>query len=62
MLQFIVKKDGTIQNIKVMNLVHPELAKEAVRVTQESPLWEPGMVRGKPSNIAFNVPVSFSLR
>jgi TonB family protein len=61
-LKFIVKKDGSIQNIKVMNLVHPELAKEAVRVTQASPLWEPGTVRGKPSNIAFNVPVSFSLR
>ncbi len=62
MLKFVVKKDGSISQIKVTNLVHHALATEAVRVLMDSPQWEPGVIRGKKSDVSFNVPVSFSLR
>jgi TonB family protein len=62
MLKFTVMKDGSIEKISVMNDVHPALAQEAVRVIKASPLWEPGSLRGKPANVVYNVPVSFTLR
>lgn len=62
LLKFMVMKDGSIEKISVMNEVHPALAQEAVRVIKASPLWEPGSLRGKPANVVYNVPVSFTLR
>lgn len=62
LLSFTVMKDGSIESIRVMNEVHPALAAEAVRVVKASPLWEPGSLRGKPANVVYNVPVSFTLR
>lgn len=62
LLTFTVMKDGSLENIRVMNEVHPALAMEAVRVIKASPIWEPGVLRGKPANIIYNVPVSFTLR
>lgn len=61
LLKFTVMKDGTLSNIKVMNSPHPALAKEAVRVASTSPGWEPGVQRGVPVNVVYNVPVSFTL-
>lgn len=60
-LRFLVNSDGSISGIRAMNAVHPELIKEAIRVISESPLWEPGVQRGKPVNVLYNVPISFTL-
>ncbi|WP_316811625.1 energy transducer TonB [Pedobacter heparinus] len=62
LLKFLVMKDGTVKDIKVLNNPHLLLAAEAVRVVSASPLWEPGVQRGKPANVFYNVPVSFTLR
>lgn len=62
LVSFTVMKDGSLENIRVMNEVHPALATEAVRVIKDSPAWEPGVLRGKPANVVYNVPVSFTLR
>lgn len=62
LLKFIVTKEGEIENIKVLNDVHPALAAEAVRIVKASPPWDPGIQRGKPVNVSYNVPVSFTLR
>ena len=61
LLSFTVTKDGAITNIKVMSTPHPLLAAEAVRVANASPLWEPGVQRGKAVNVVYNIPISFSL-
>lgn len=61
LLTFTVMKDGSLENIRVMNDVHPALALEAVRIIKASPAWEPGILRGKPANVAYNVPISFTL-
>ncbi|SHG59982.1 energy transducer TonB [Pedobacter caeni] len=61
-LRFVVKRDGSLKDIRVMNFVDPELAMEAIRVTKLSPDWTPGVQRGIPVDVFYNVPVSFSLR
>ena len=60
-LQFIVKKDGSIANVKVVRKVSPDIDREAARAIGISPKWRPGLIKGKPVNCQFNVPVSFTL-
>lgn len=60
-LKFIVEKDGSISHITLINYVHPDLAAEAIRVLKKSPLWTPGMNRGRNVKVSYNIPVSFSL-
>jgi periplasmic protein TonB len=40
-VQFIINKDGSISNIKVLNTVHPAFKAEAERVIGLSPKWKP---------------------
>jgi TonB family protein len=60
-LNFVVEKDGKLNGIKVINYVNEELGAEALRVLKRSPLWTPGMMRGRKVRVVYNVPVSFSL-
>jgi TonB family protein len=48
MVRFIIEKDGSVTNVKVMNGVSPTLDAEALRVTKMMPPWQPGMEKGKP--------------
>lgn len=60
-LSFTVMRDGSVEDLKVMNNVHPALAREAVRVVKASPAWVPASVKGRPANVRYNVPVSFTI-
>jgi TonB family protein len=60
-LTFIVEKDGTLTDIKVLKSPHESLSAEAVRMLKASPRWRPGMMNGKPVRVQFSVPVSFAL-
>lgn len=60
--QFVVNKDGSIVDVKVMRGVDPYLDKEAVRVISAMPKWKPGMQRGKPVRVKYTVPVMFRLQ
>ena len=62
MVSFVVERDGSVSNIKVMRGVDPSLDKEAVRVVKEMPKWKPGMQTGKPVRSRFNLPVTFKLK
>ena len=61
-LQFIIRKDGSISNIKVIRGVDPALDKEAVRVVSMSPKWTPGMVNGRVVPVTYTFPVIFQLQ
>jgi len=58
-VQFIVEKDGSISNTKVVRSVDPALDKEAVRAVSSMPNWNPGMKDGKPVRVKYTVPISF---
>lgn len=60
-IQFVVEKDGSISNIKVMRGVDESLDKEAVRVIQSMPKWIPGKQRGKAVRVAYHLPITFEL-
>ena len=61
-MRFVVEKDGKLTDIKVINSIHPDLAKEAIRVMKSSPEWIPGIWKGKAVRVAYNIPLSFSIR
>lgn len=60
--QFVVNKDGSIVDVKVLRSVDPYLDKEAVRVISTMPKWKPGKQRGKPVRVKYTVPVMFRLQ
>ena len=61
-VQFVVNKDGSIVDAKVLRGVDPYLDKEALRVINSMPKWKPGMQRGKPVRVKYTVPVMFRLQ
>ena len=61
-VQFIVKKDGTIADPIVMRGVSPELDAEALRVVSLMPNWKPGRQRGKTVNVKYTIPIMFRLQ
>jgi TonB family protein len=60
-LSFIVEKDGSISNVKVIRGVHESLDKEALRVINSMPKWKPGTQRGKAIRSLNRIPVNFKL-
>ncbi len=63
-LTFVVEKDGSITNVKVLRGVSggSALDREAVRVIQSMPKWNVGMQNGHAVRVQFNLPVNFELR
>ena len=61
-LQFVVNKDGSICDSKVVKAVDPQLDAEALRVINAMPNWTPGKQKGEPVRTRFTLPVSFRLQ
>lgn len=62
MVSFIVERDGSVSDVKILRSVDPSLDKEAIRLINSMPKWKPGMQTGKPVRARFNIPVTFKLR
>ncbi len=60
-VQFIVEKDGSVSNARVVRSIDPLLDAEALRVMNQMPRWTPGKQGGKEVRVKFNVPISFKL-
>jgi len=60
-VQFVVRKDGSLSDFKVLRSVDPWLDAEAIRVISTMPKWKPGMQEGKPVSVKFTLPVTFML-
>ena len=58
---FIVEKDGTVGNAKVVKSVSEELDAEALRVINAMPKWKPGMQKGQNVRVKYTIPISFRL-
>lgn len=61
-VQFVIEKDGTPTEFKVLRSVDPDLDAEALRVMKAMPKWKPGMQKGQVVRVKFTVPVSFKLQ
>ena len=60
--QYVVEKDGSVSNIRVIRGVSEELDAEAVRVLKLMPKWTPGKQNGKPVRCRYTIPVQFRIR
>jgi TonB family protein len=60
-IEFVVEKDGSISNVKVLKSVDPDLDAESVRVVKLMPKWNPGKQMGKPVRCYFNIPIRFTI-
>ncbi len=58
---FTVCTDGSLCDYEVLKGVYPSLDAEALRTTGKMPNWIPGLHRGEPARIRYNLPVSFQL-
>ena len=47
-VRFIVEKDGSVSDVRIMLGASPALDAEAIRVTKLMPAWQPGKEKGKP--------------
>ena len=61
-VEFVVGKDGSISNVRVVRPRHPALDKEAVRVVKAMPAWIPGRNNGQPVKVTYTLPVNFKLK
>ena len=59
---FVVEKDGSITDVKVVKSVDPSLDKEAQRVVKSMPKWIPGKQNGAAVRVKYTVPVTFRLQ
>jgi len=56
-LQFIIEKDGTPAQPRIVRSVHPLLDKEALRIIRQMPKWTPGKQDGKPQRVLYTIPI-----
>lgn len=61
-VEFVVGKDGSITNVRVVRARHPALDKEALRVVKAMPKWIPGRNNGQPVKVTYTLPVTFKLQ
>lgn len=62
MLTFVVERDGSITNIKILRDIGSGCGEEAKRVVEKMPKWQPAKQRGKAVRQQFVLPVSFNLQ
>jgi len=58
---FVVEKDGSVTQIKILRGIGGGCDEEAIRVTQLMPKWKPGKQRGKEVRVSYNMPIKFTL-
>jgi protein TonB len=55
---FVVEKDGSLTDIKVLRDIGYGTGKEAIRVLKATPRWNPGEQNGKKVRCTFSLPIS----
>lgn len=59
---FVVERDGSISDVKIVRGVDPLLDKESVRILQSMPNWSPGTQKGEKVRVRYTLPVVFRLQ
>ena len=61
-LRFVVRPDGSIDEVEVQKSLDPSCDKEAVRVVKKMPKWIPGKQNGNPVYVYYSLPIVFRLQ
>jgi protein TonB len=61
-VSFVVEKDGSINEIKVLRDIGYGTGEEAIRVLKLSPNWNPGEQDGRKVRCSFSLPINIDTR
>ena len=61
-IQFIVEKDGSINEAKLIRDIGGNCGTESLRVVNSFPTWIPGKQRGKAVRVQYTLPVKYKLQ
>ena len=61
-ISFVVERDGSIGEAKVLRGLGGGCSEEALRVVKGMPSWKPGMQGGKVVRTSYNLPIRFKLQ
>ena len=61
-VQFIVNKDGSLSDLKVLQSPNELLSQEALRVVGQMPRWKPARQGNRIVRSRFNLPINFTIR
>jgi len=61
-VEFVVEKDGSITQIKIVRGVSKEIDREAKRVVRMMPAWEPAEQKGESVRARMRIPINFILQ
>jgi periplasmic protein TonB len=59
---FVIGKDGSVKDAKIVRGADPLLDAEALRVVKSSPKWQPGKQKGKEVAVQYTIPINFVLQ
>lgn len=60
-VNFVVEKDGSLTDIKVLRDIGFGTGAEAIRVLKKCPNWTPGVQNGKPVRVLYSLPISVQI-
>ncbi|WP_163409050.1 energy transducer TonB [Flavobacterium ajazii] len=55
---FIIEKDGSLTDIRVLKDIGYDTGREAIRVLQNSPKWIPGKYKGENVRVLYSLPIN----
>ena len=58
---FVINKDGSVSEARIVRSAFPDLDAEALRVVNAMPKWKPGMQDGKAVRVKYTLPITFRL-
>ena len=61
MVEFVIEKDGSISNVRVVRGISEILDAEAVKVVAASPKWKPARLKGAKVRSSMTIPIEFRL-
>ena len=57
----VIEKDGSVSNVKLLRGIGGGCDEEAERVIKSMPKWKPGMMKGEPVPVRYQIPINFKL-
>ncbi|GAA4783852.1 energy transducer TonB [Olivibacter ginsenosidimutans] len=61
-VSFVVERDGSLTDIKVIRDLKYGTGDEAVRMLKSSPKWKPGIQNGRPVRVSYSLPIKLNLQ
>ncbi len=60
-ISFVIEKDGTLSDVKLVRGIGYGCDDEAIRVIKKSPKWEPGMQNKSNVRVRYNMPINYTI-